>query len=87
MRFQITHVRPDGLDFDRRIDAVWAGGMAWTIDQVIQAIETRRASFYVSVGYHQVEVVVRIHPVSRRKYIATTSDGFPPNNLLNLPRF
>ncbi|MCB2058737.1 MAG: DUF3892 domain-containing protein [Novosphingobium sp.] len=87
MRLQITHVRPDGNDLDRRIDAVLAGGVAWTVDQVIHAIEYRTASFFVMVHFQSVDVVVRVHSYTGRKYIATRSDGYPPNNLLNLPRF
>lgn len=87
MKLQITHVRPDGRDLDRRIDAVLAGGIAWTVDQVIAAIETREASFFVSVQFQYVDVEVRRHAMSGRKYIATVNDGFPPNNLLNLPKF
>lgn len=87
MRYQITHVRPDGRDLDRRIDAVFAAGVEWKIDQVIAAIEQRKAGFYVSVNFRTVDVVVRVHPTSYRKYITTEGDGFPPNNLLSLPKF
>ena len=75
---QITHVRPDGRDLDRRIDAVLANGVVWTIDQVIAAIERQSHGFFVQVGMMRVTVVVRKHPSTFRKYIATTSDGFPP---------
>lgn len=84
---QITHIRPDGSDLDRRIDAVLANGVVWTVDQTIDAIERRTHSFFVLVGLRRANVVVRTHGVSWRKYITTEGDSFPPNNLLNLPRF
>lgn len=85
--YQITHVRPDGRDLDRRIDAVMAGGVAWTIDQVIAALDLSTCGFFVEVWSRPVAVKTATHPISRRKYITTEGDGFPPNNLLNLPRF
>lgn len=87
MRLQITHVRPDGGDLDRRIDALWAGGTEWKIDTAIYSIENGSVSFFVNVGGRVVDVIVRTHPTSFRKYLTTQGDGFPPNNLLMLPRF
>jgi Protein of unknown function (DUF3892) len=45
--------------------------------------ETRRWDFYTSVGGKTVWVVVAVHEA--RKYLKTTTDGYEPNNLLNLP--
>lgn len=88
--YQVTCVTPDGNDADRRIDSLGginsATGDRWydTIDNVIAAI-TNGHTFWVSVGGWRVNVIVRYHPHSLRPYLTTEGDGFPPNNLLNLP--
>lgn len=84
-RYQITHTRKDGADADRRIDGVKIADEYFPIDTIINWILRREHSFYVSVYGRTVDVIVRVHPTSNRYYLTTESDGFPPNNLLNLP--
>jgi len=83
--YQVTCIRRDGTDADRRIDRL--GGPGWndTIDNVINAIQTRTHQFWTTAGGKSVWVVVRKHPQSGRLYLATENDGYPPNNLLSLP--
>ena len=83
--YQITHTRKDGLDADRRIDAVQIGNSIFTIDQIITWIIDRTHRFWVSVNGKSVWVEVRQHSSSGRRFLTTEGDGFPPNNLLNLP--
>lgn len=82
--YQVTCITPDGNDADRRIDRL--GGPGWndSIDKVIGFIKSGSHRFYVSVGGLAVWVVVRRHS-NGREYLTTEGDGFPPNNLLNLP--
>lgn len=82
---QITRTRKDGADADRRIDAVQIFLTIYPIDTVIQWINTRLHSCYVVAQGRRVEVITRQHPASRRWYLTTEADGFPPNNLLSLP--
>ncbi len=83
--YRITHVRPDGKDHDRRIDAVKIGNGLFPIDQVIAWIRSGEHRFLVSVQGRSVWVIARQHPTSFRWYLTTEGDGFPPNNLLSLP--
>ena len=87
--YRVNCIKPDGADVDRRIDRLggtYAGG-TWndTIDNVIAAMGNGH-TFWVSVAGYRVEVVRKIHPTSGRWYVTTQPDGFPPNNLLSLPR-
>lgn len=85
--YRITAIRPDGSDRDRRIDAVQIDfGNIYPIDTVIDWINSRVHRFWVSVNGVSVWVEVRRHPTSNREYLATLNDGYPPNNLLSLPR-
>lgn len=83
--YQVTCIRRDGADIDRRIDRL--GGPGWndTIDNVIAFIQCGAHRFWTSVNGVSVWVVVRQHHTSRRYYLATENDGYPPNNLLSLP--
>lgn len=83
--YQVTCIRRDGSDMDRRIDRL--GGSDWndSIDNVIDWIQSGAHRFWTSVNGVSVWSEVRQHPVSRRLYLATQSDGYPPNNLLSLP--
>ena len=87
--FQVTCVRRDGADPDRRIDGIGGhdGQKQWylAIDEAIRWIETRKAGFWVRANGESVWVIVKVHPTSNRKYLTTEADGFPPNNLLSLP--
>jgi hypothetical protein len=78
---------PDNLDPDRRIQGlggsipqVWWYG----IDTIIRMIENGEI-FYTMVAGQVALIVVREHPVSRRRFLQTVSDNFPHNNLLYLP--
>jgi len=92
-RHRVTCTKKDGADADRRIDGIGgsSGGTgangAWylQIDKAIAGIEDGTWAFYVVVERREVDVVVRTHQTSGRKYLTTEGDGFPPNNLLNLP--
>lgn len=83
--YQITCIRRDSSDQDRRIDAVGFGGQVYSIDQVIAWIQSGQHRFWTVAQGQSVWVVVRQHPTSGRLYLATENDGFPPNNLLSLP--
>jgi hypothetical protein len=52
-------------------------------DEIIRDIERGANSYYVSVGGRHVQVVVATH--RGRKYLKTTPDAYPKNNLLALP--
>jgi hypothetical protein len=84
--YQVTCITPDGTDADRRIDRL--GGPGWndSIDNVIDFIQRGHHRFWTSVAGRSVWVIVGQHPASGRHYLTTEGDGFPPNNLLNLPR-
>ncbi|MEO1045389.1 MAG: DUF3892 domain-containing protein [Pseudomonadota bacterium] len=83
--YRITHSRKDGNDSDRRLDGFLIGGEYFTIDQVISWIINDHHRFWVSVNGRSVWVEVRQHSQSRRYFLTTEDDGFPPNNLLSLP--
>lgn len=83
--YQVTCIRRDGNDADRRIDRL--GGPGWndTIDNVIGFIQRGEHRFWTTADGKSVWVVVRQHPTSRRLYLATEPDKYPYNNLLYLP--
>lgn len=83
--YYITHTRKDGTDADRRIDALMINGKVYPIDTVIDWINSGAHRFFVSVWSRAVLVVTRVHSTSRRWYLTTEADGYPPNNLLSLP--
>lgn len=87
--YEVLCIRRDGTDVDRRIDGIggYSGGQNWylPIDDAIEWIRTSRARFFVDVAGRKVYVIIRQHPTSRIFYLTTEGDGFPPNNLLNLP--
>lgn len=83
--FQITCIRRDSADPDRRIDALGFSNQLHSIDQVIEWIQSGAHRFWTVANGRSVWVVVRRHPTSGRLYLATENDGYPPNNLLSLP--
>lgn len=87
--YQVTCHTPDNADPDYRIQGLGgvgpAGGWWYFIDTIIRMISVGDV-FYVSVAGRTVLVIVMQHPRSGRYYLTTQGDGFPPNNLLNLPR-
>jgi len=89
MDIEIKCIRRDGADTDRRIDRFggFHNGKPWglSIDELIDWILNQGHTFFVDVAGRRVEVVVMRHPVSKRLFVTTEADGFPPNNLLRLP--
>jgi hypothetical protein len=75
---------PDNADLDRRMQGI--GGNVWykTVDEVLRCIDNGD-TFNVTVSSRTVRVIPGRH-ASGRRYITTEGDGFPPNNLLRLPR-
>lgn len=84
MDYQVTCIRRDGRDQDRRIDRLGGPQFNDTIDAVIAAIRQGH-TFWTSVNGYRAEVVIKTHPQSWRPYLATAADNYPHNNLLNLP--
>lgn len=84
-RYEVTCINKRGDHYDphERISHIGQQGN-WRImeDSAIKRIESGSDSFYVSVGGKTVEVIVASH--NGRKYLKTQSDGYSPNNLLNL---
>jgi hypothetical protein len=84
MTYYVNCHVPDNADLDRRIQGI--GGVSWymTVDQVLYAIDQGEI-FIVNYPTKPVKVIPGKH-ASGRRYITTEGDGFPPNNLLRLPR-
>lgn len=82
---QVTCItkRPAHYDPHERIQAL--GGSDWyrAEDDVIRDIERAANSYYVRADGRSVQVVVSSH--RGRKYLKTTADRYPRNNLLALP--
>ncbi len=78
------HDRGDPHERIKNIGGI-SNGQAWKLaeDEAIQGIESGKWTFYVSVNGVSVDVIVASH--GTRKYLKTRADGYPPNNLLNLP--
>jgi hypothetical protein len=57
----------------------------WMLSEnlAIQKIENGVDSFFVDVNGRSVDIIVAVH--QGRKYLKTQSDGYVPNNLLDLP--
>jgi len=83
--YQVTCIRRDGRDADRRIDRLGGSGWNDTIDNVIRFIQSGAHSFWTMAGGRRAQVAVKRHPVSGRLYLATEPDKYPNNNLLSLP--
>jgi hypothetical protein len=83
--YQVTCIRRDGGDADRRIDRL--GGPGWndTIDAVIGYIRSGMHRFWTTANGRAVWVIVKQHPTSYRYFLATEADGYLENNLLKLP--
>lgn len=92
-KHRVSCTKKDGADADRRIDGIGGatgaegGGGPWylPIDRAIDGILAGTWQFYVIVQNREVDVVVREHPSTGRRYLTTTADAFPPNNLLAQP--
>jgi len=82
--YQVTCIRRDGSDPDRRIDALGGPDFATSpIDDVINWIDNGHA-FFVQVGNDRAYLEVLTHPRSRRRYLRTVPDGLYDNNLYSL---
>ena len=84
-RYEVTCINKRGDHYDPHERIEFIGQQAsWKIseDRAIRRIESGQDSFYVSVGGRTVDVIVAVH--KGRKYLKTESDGYAPNNLLNL---
>ena len=84
--------RDTAADSDRRIDRFGGpmpdqDGVRWndTIDNVIRMIDSGAHRFWTSVNGKSVWCKTETHPTSKRKYVTTEGDAYPPNNLLKLP--
>jgi hypothetical protein len=75
---------PDNADLDRRMQGIGGPGWYKTVDEVLRCLDNGDV-FTVTAGYRTVRVIPGRH-ASGRRYITTEGDGFPPNNLLSLPR-
>ncbi len=87
--YRIDCTTKDGPDPDYRIDGfggVNADATRWylSLDDLLAWID-RGHTFWVMVAGKRVNVIAMRHPRSGRRYVTTEADGFPPNNLLNLP--
>jgi membrane-bound lytic murein transglycosylase MltF len=88
--YQIVRTKKDGPDPDYRIDAFESVDVATdqayrvTIDSLLRSIDAGNVNF-VMVHARRVSVIPKVHPRSGRRYVTTEGDGYPPNNLLNLP--
>ncbi len=82
--YQITAIRPDAQDVDRRIDGLQIEGTIWPIDKVIDWIRTGTHAFWVKSGAGKVRVIVARHWLSGRYFLTTEGEGFPPTVLLAL---
>lgn len=90
--YQIVRTKKDGPDPDFRIDAFRSFDVATrqeytdTIDSLLRSLDSGNVNFVMVQG-RRVLVIPKVHPRSGRRYVTTEGDGFPPNNLLNLPDF
>lgn len=87
---RVTHHRPDGIDFDRRLEGLGGPngtGALWyhDIDTLIRGIESRSYRLW-TVDMSGKSVWVEVHTRNHKKYLKTQTDGVEPNNLLALPR-
>lgn len=82
--YQVTCIRRDGADADRRIDRLGGSWGSGSVDEVILWIRQGH-TFWTMVQGKRANIVIDRRPYSGREYLRTESDSFPPNNLLNLP--
>ncbi|MDO9361888.1 MAG: DUF3892 domain-containing protein [Sphingopyxis sp.] len=82
--YQITAIRPDAQDVDRRIDGLQIEGTIWPIEKVIGWVRDGTHAFWVKADAGKVRVIVARHWMSGRYFLTTEGEGFPPNALLAL---
>jgi hypothetical protein len=83
--YQITTVRKDGSDRDRRIDAMGSPSFNCTALDTLIAWYDQGHRFFVQVGTTKVYLEKLRHPTSGRWYLRTIPDGIYDNNLYALP--
>lgn len=84
-RFEVNCINNRGSYYDPHERIQYIGYRnRWRVaeDSAIRRIENEQDSFYVQVDGRQVAVIVSSH--NGRKYLKTETDGYAPNNLLNL---
>jgi len=85
--YEIVAIRQAGGDpRTHYIDAAQVGASLFLADQIIDWIDSGTHRFWVHVGNKEIDVVVREHVSSGRRYLTTEGGGFPPVVLLALPR-
>lgn len=87
--YRIDCTTKDGPDPDYRLDGFGgenADRTRWylPIDSLLQWIDNGH-TFWVMVGGRRVRVYDEVHPRTRRRFVTTEGDSYPPNNLLRLP--
>jgi hypothetical protein len=89
-RHQVTCINKRGDHYDAHQRISHIGGYKndrsrWklTEEEAIKGMENRTYEFYVNVNGVSVDVIIATH--ANRKYLKTATDGYAPNNLLNLP--
>ena len=83
-RYQITRSYPDGVDEDYRIDGFDIAGLGYRSLEATIALYDAGISFWTGSVFNPAEVIARVHPVSRRRYLTTVPDGYRVNNLSGL---
>jgi hypothetical protein len=88
-RHKVSCINKRGNHYDAHERISHIGGIngdntRWrlTEDDAIKSIEDKKYEFYVLVNGVSADVIVAKH--NGRKYLKTASDGYSPNNLLNL---
>ncbi len=84
-RRQVTCINKRGGHYSphERIQAIGGTGWKHREEDAIRWIETGAESYFLTVNYRNVNVVVAVH--QGRRYLKTDADGYEPNNLLALP--
>lgn len=85
MDFIVTCHTPDDGDEDRRIQGLGGNGWWYNVDTIIDLIREGHR-FRVDVSGRSVEVTIGQRGLLGRQFLTTARDGFPPNNLLKLPK-
>ena len=84
--YHATCHTPDNNDQDRRIQGLGGSGWWHNIDTIIQMIDQGHVFYTSPPSGNGKLIVTEIHPVTLRRFLTTVADGFPPNNILSLPR-
>lgn len=82
--YQITAIRPDPQDVDRRIEGLQIEGTIWPIDKVIDWVRSGTHHFWAMSPTGKVRVIAARHWRSGQYFLTTEGEGFPPNVLLAL---